>query len=85
MFSDAPGQRMIDKIYSIHSWRRAGRSKVSRVPRHDEPRPRGARKASPEEVYEHGRWEKKQDNESMSRRYNQWDLSDHIPVTYFCM
>jgi hypothetical protein len=85
MFSNVPGQRMIDKIYSIHSWRRAGRSKVSRVPRHGEPRPRGARKASPEEVYEHGRWEKKQDNESMPRRYNQWDLSDRIPVTYFCM
>jgi hypothetical protein len=85
MFSDVRGNRMIDKIYSIHSWRRAGRSKVSRAPRHDEPRPKGARKASAEEVYEHGRWEKKQDNESMPRRYNQWDLSDRICVTYFCM
>jgi hypothetical protein len=85
MFSDVRGSRMIDKIYSIHSWRRAGRSKVSRAPRHDEPRPKGARKASPEEVYEHGRWEKKQDNETMPRRYNQWDLSDRICVTYFCM
>jgi hypothetical protein len=85
MFSDERGNRMIDKIYSIHSWRRAGRSKVSRVPRHDEPRPKGSRKASPEEVYEHGHWEKKQDNESMPRRYNQWDLSDRICVSYVCM
>jgi hypothetical protein len=85
MFSDVQGNRLIDKICSIHSWRRAGRSKVSRVPRHDEPRPKGSRKASPEEVYEQGRWEKKQDNKNMPRRYNQWDLLDRICVSYFCM
>jgi hypothetical protein len=85
MFSDVRGNRLIDKIYAIHLWRRAGRSKLSRVPRHDEPRPKGSRKASPKEVYEHGRWEKKQDNEYMPRRYNQWDLSDRICVSYFCV
>jgi hypothetical protein len=85
MVTDVRRNRMINKIYLIHSWRQAGRSKVSRVPCHDEPRPKGSRKASPEEVYKHGHWEKKQDNENMLWRYNQWDLSGRICVSYFCM
>jgi hypothetical protein len=55
-FSSVPGKHIADKIYSMHSWRRGGRSRVSRAPRHNEPNPRGTRKATPNEVYEHGRW-----------------------------
>jgi hypothetical protein len=84
-FSAQPGHRIQDKVYSIHSWRRGGRSKVSRSPRHNEPKPTGARKATPDEVYEHGRWENSQAGENMPRRYNQWDLADRIGLTLFCM
>jgi hypothetical protein len=87
-FSNEPGNRMEDKIYSMHTWRRGGRSRVSRVsrlPRHNEPNPRGTRKASPTEVYEHGRWQQNKEAEDMPKRYNQWDLSDRILITLCCM
>lgn len=84
-FSDTPGHRICDKVSSFHSWRRGGRSRVSRPPRHYEPNPPGTRKATPEEVYEHGRWAVAASGESMPRRYNQWDLADRIGITLFCM
>jgi hypothetical protein len=84
-FTDQPGHRIRDKVYSMHSWRRAGRSRVSRKPRHDEPNPKGTRMASSTEVYEHGRWQVAASSENMPRRYNQWDLIDRIGITLFCM
>jgi hypothetical protein len=84
-FSMEAGHRIEDKIYPMHSWRRGGRSRVSRLPRHNEPNPRGTRKASPTEVYEHGRWQQSKASEDMPKRYNQWDLSDRILVTLCCM
>jgi hypothetical protein len=84
-FSTKAGQRIQDKVYSMHSWRRGGRSKVSRSARHSEPKPKGARRATPDEIYEHGRWTNSQAGENMPRRYNQWDLADRIGLTLFCM
>jgi hypothetical protein len=83
-FSNRPGNRLKDKIYSMHTWRRAGRSVVSRLPRHNEPNPPGRRKASPDEVYEHGRWAQNVNSENMPQRYNQWDLADRLAITLFC-
>lgn len=84
-FSTKAGQRLRDKVYSMHSWRRAGRSRVSRPPRHNEPNPKGTRMASETEVYEHGRWQLSASAENMPRRYNQWDLMDRIGLSLFCM
>ena len=83
-FSNRPGHRLQDKIYSLHTWRRAGRSVVSRLPRHNEPNPPGRRKASVWEVYEHGRWSQSVGSENMPQRYNQWDLADRLVITLFC-
>jgi hypothetical protein len=81
-FTHEIGKRIRDTIYSMHSWRRAGRSRVSRSPRHNhEPKPRGTRRATPDEVYEHGRWQVPVSSENMPRRYNQWDLCDWIGLT----
>ena len=55
-FSNRPGHRLKDKIYSMHSRRQAGRLVVSRLPCHDEPNPPGRRKALNDRVYEHGHW-----------------------------
>jgi hypothetical protein len=87
MFSDTPGRRIRDLIYSIHSWRRSGRSRVSRSARHNEPSPVGTRQATPPEIYEHGRWEATKDNrtEDMPARYNQWELVDRVAITLCCM
>jgi hypothetical protein len=84
-FSTRPGHRIRDKVYSMHSWRRGGRSRVSRKPRHNEPNLPGTRMATSTEVYEHGRWQVSASSENMPRRYNQWDLSDRVCITLFCM
>jgi hypothetical protein len=54
-FTSKPGHWLANKIYSMHSWRRGGRSKVSRSARHNEPKSPGARRATSDEIYEHGR------------------------------
>jgi hypothetical protein len=79
------GGRIRDKLYSLHSWRRAGRSKVSRPPRHNEPNPPGTRTATSHEVYEHGRWRRKGGSEDMPAHYNQWGLPDRLAITLLCM
>jgi hypothetical protein len=86
-FTDQKPNRIQDKVYSIHSWRRAGRSRVSRPPRHNEPKPKGTRQATPTEVYEHGRWEMRRDRrgEDMPATYNQWELIDRLAITLLCM
>jgi hypothetical protein len=86
-FSKVKGNRIQDKVYSIHSWRRAGRSRVSRAPRHNEPSPKGTRQATPTEVYEHGRWAVCRDHrsEDMPATYNQWELIERLAITLLCM
>jgi hypothetical protein len=84
-FTMKPGNGIRDKIYSLHSWRRAGRSRVSRGPRHNEPNPPGTRVATAHEVYEHGRWRKIGKSEDMPAHYNQWALPDRLAVSLFCM
>jgi hypothetical protein len=85
VFTARPGNRLREKIYSLHSWRRAGRSRVSRRPRHNEPNPPGTRLATPQEVYEHGRWRSKGKSEDMPSHYNQWDLADRLAISLLCM
>jgi hypothetical protein len=84
-FSDKPGHRIMDKVYSMHSWQRPGCSRVSHGPRQNKPNPKGTRMATPTEVYERGYWQVTASSKNMPRRYNQWDLMDHIGITLFCM
>jgi hypothetical protein len=86
-FTDHPGGRIRDLIWSIHSWRRAGRSRVSRSTRHNEPNPPGTRRATSAEIYEHARWEARQQrrSEDMAAHYNQWELIDRVGITFHCM
>jgi hypothetical protein len=84
-FSDQVGNCLQEKITSLHSWRQGGRSRVSRPPRHNEPKTPGTRVATDQEIYEHGRWATKPGTKSMPKRYNQWDLSERITVTRLCM
>ena len=83
-FSDTLGERIQDRISSMHSWRRTGRSRVSCPPRHNEPNPPGTRTASEDEVYFHGRWLIQRKREKIDRQYNQWDLVERIPITLCC-
>jgi hypothetical protein len=85
-FSDVVGNRLRDKVYSMHSWRRAGDSRAGRHPRHNEPNPPGTRRATAEEIYEHSRWELKRRKaaESMPSHYRQWATADRVALTLFC-
>jgi hypothetical protein len=83
LFGTAKGTRIWDKVYSIHSWRRAGRSWVNRGAWHNEPKPRGTRQATKTEVYEHGRW--KLQGGAIDARYNQWGLVERLALTMLCM
>jgi hypothetical protein len=87
MFGDKKGTRIRDKLYSMHSWRRAGRSRVSRSARHNEPKAKAARRATDTEVYEHGRWANRRDGsgEDMAATYNQWGLVERLAITLLCM
>jgi hypothetical protein len=86
-FTDEVGNRIRDKVYGMHSWQRAGRSRVSRAARHNEPKPKGTRKATPTEVYEHGRWTNRRDQkaEDMAALYNQWGVTERLAITLACM
>jgi hypothetical protein len=85
-FNDAPGRRIRDLIWSLHSWRRGGRSRVSRGARHNEPNPPGTRRATSAEIYEHARWEviQQHKSEDMAAHYNQWELIDRLALTFHC-
>jgi hypothetical protein len=82
MFGDTKGTRICDKVYSIHSWRRAGRSRAGLAPRHNEPSPKGTRPATKTKIYEHGRWTLRRDNrsEAIDTTYNQWGLVERLAV-----
>ena len=85
-FSDMVGRRIRDKVYSMHSWRRAGDSRAGRNPRHNEPNPPGTRRATSEEIYEHGRWELKRRKaaETMPSHYRHWMTADRVALTLCC-
>jgi hypothetical protein len=77
VFGNTKGTQIRDKVYSMHSWRRAGCSRVGRPPRHNEPNPKGTpRQASTAEIYKHGRWTRRRDSrgEAIDVTYNQWSL-----------
>ncbi len=85
MFSDDVGKRIKDLVYSLHSWRRSGRSRVSRSARHNEPKPAGSRRATPQEVYEHGRWRRCRSSKDINKIYQAWPLWDRLKLTLYCM
>ena len=71
-----------ESFWSLHCYRRGARSHVSRR------RQAGlayTRKATPMEVYEHARWQRRRDGEPIDIMYQQWDVYDRIQLTLFCM
>jgi hypothetical protein len=77
-FTEAPGNRLEDKFYSMGMYRRGGKSSAAK--RRD-----GTFRASELEVYEHGRWKHRIATESMAQRYNQFTLEDRVYITRCCM
>lgn len=75
----SPGNSIEEKFWSMHSYRRGGRSQVSRR------RPGIVRAASKLEVVEHGRWRVKRSSLDMPTAYLEWSIADRIPITLLCM
>jgi hypothetical protein len=78
-FDGSPGNSIADKFWSLHSYRRGGRTHVSRV------RAGCIRKATPIEVSEHGRWRASRSSMDMPTLYLEWTPVDRINVTLLCM
>jgi hypothetical protein len=72
------GNRIEDKYYSFGTYRRGGRSSSTK-------RNNGTNKATPDEVYEHGRWRQRIGRENMPTRYNEFTIDDRINITLLCM
>lgn len=77
-FTLEPGNRIEDKYYSFGTYRRGGRSSCTK-------RNNGTKKATPDEVYEHGRWRKRISRENMPTRYNEFGIDDRVNITLLCM
>jgi len=79
-FTDEPGHRIRDKIYSCHSYRRCSQSVSCKL------RPGiNARKATEVEHDEHARWERKnKGKEPMPIHYRQMALDDRLMITLLC-
>jgi hypothetical protein len=78
-FDGTPGKSLVEAFYSMHCYRRGGRTQVSQK------RSGCTRKATVEEVNEHGRWRRNRSSESMAEQYRQWPLLDRIAITILCM
>jgi hypothetical protein len=77
-FTHERGNRIEDKYYSFGTFRRGGRSSSSK-------RNNGMKKATVDEIYEHGRWRRRISGEDMSTRYNEFGLDDRLNITLLCM
>ena len=77
-YDGSPGKSMAEAFYSMHSSRRGGRSHVSKR------RVGCIRKATIDEINEHGRWRRKRSSESMAEQYRQWELEDRLAITLLC-
>jgi hypothetical protein len=80
VFSDLPGQRVSDRIWAMHSYRRGANTFVQ----HLLPQAQ-ARAATQAEIYEHGRWRLQQKKEDMAVHYRGWDVEQRICITQLCM
>lgn len=79
-FSNQDGQSVMERIYSMHTWRRGADTFAQQY----HPMLQ-ARKALLDEIYEHGRWKRSGRSEEMHIHYREWDLPRRICLTQFCM
>ena len=77
-FDGVKGMTIEQAFYSMHSYRRGARTAVAKL------RPAPYRKATTEEVNEHGRWRIKRANMAMAQLYLAWAIIDRLAITLFC-
>jgi hypothetical protein len=80
------GPTIEEAFWGLASYRNGARSCVSRARVYALPHSTiRLRKASDAEVYEHGRWRHKRQNEDIDKVYQQWTFRDRITITTECM
>ena len=79
----APGtsNSIESRFWSLHCYRRGGRSHVSRGGWYGGNRLKRAKEA---QVYEHGRWRTRRSTEPMAVSYREWKPRDRLAVTLNC-
>ena len=77
-YDGSQGNVLEDNFYSLHCYRRGSDSHVSKK------RPFCARKATSDEIFEHGRWRRKRDSMNMPQLYREWSFFDRLGITLFC-
>jgi hypothetical protein len=82
-FDDTEGNRIEDKFWSLHCYRRGARTQVTRGGRATL-RFR-FRKATEAQVYEHGRWRRRRSGEKIDVIYRDWPVLDRIKITLYSM
>jgi hypothetical protein len=80
-YNDIPGNHIEDKFWSLHCFRRGARSQVSWGGLYGKYR---FRKATKDEVYEHGRWRRLPSHEQIDVMYREWTLFDRLQLTFYC-
>jgi hypothetical protein len=81
-FEGSPGNTLESKFWSLHCYRRGARSHVSRGGKFGRHR---LRRATKDEVYEHGRWRRRRSGEAIDKMYQSWPLRDRLKLTLYCM
>jgi hypothetical protein len=81
-FNGTPGNTVEAKFWSLHCYRRGARSHVSRGGKFGRHR---LRRATKDEVYEHGRWRRRRSGEAIDKIYQSWPLRDRLKLTLYCM
>jgi hypothetical protein len=77
-FNDEPGNTLQEKFWSLHCYRRGARTHATKRSKKD------SRKATQDQVYEHGRWRKRRSSEPIDKQYDEWTIQDRIQITLFC-
>ena len=80
-FDGSRGNHLESRFWSLHCYRRGGRSHVSRGGNFGG---RRLRKATKEEVYEHARWRLRRSSEPIDVIYREWTPLDRVKITFYC-
>lgn len=80
-FNGTLGNSIEEKFWSLHCYRRGGRSHVSRGGKFGRLR---FRKATKEQIYEHARWRLRRSGEAIDAIYREWTPLDRVKLTLYC-
>ena len=80
VFQPKTNKQLMHDYWSLHSYRRGARTDCQRSNRGF-----GLKRARDGHVYEHGRWRRKLQNESIGLVYQEWTLRDRLRITAECM